>query len=134
MRRRWVLFAAALAACSGGPGRTPIEQAPLGRLYTALDLPLLISLEHPVQGLEEVGLVMQEFSRLPVELAVVWQCSQSPSTDWLAQVQGRRIRQYWDPERKTPSTGGRLRVNGKLVALQRVPLRVALAQYSARPN
>lgn len=133
MSRRWVFWAVALAACSRGPGRTPIEQAALVQSVSAVEGPLVLSLERPLAELGEVALVMKEFSRLPVELVVVWQCAEPPSTEWLAQVPGKRVRQYWDPQRKTPSTGGRLRVNGKLVALQRVPLRVALAQYSARP-
>lgn len=134
MRRRWLLSAALAAACSGGPGRTPIEQEPLAINETAVQSALLLSIERPAPELQELVLVIGEFSRMPLEVAVVWQSVEPPSTAWLAQMPGKRIRQYWDPQRKTPSTGGRLRVNGRLVPLERVALRVALAQYSARPH
>lgn len=134
MSRRWILLVPALTACSSGPGSTPMEQAPLVIVEQAVHAPVLISFETPPPGLDELVLVIREFSRTPIEPAVVWQSSTAPSSGDLAKVPGKRIRQYWDPQRKTASTGGRLFVNGKIVPLQRVALRVAFAQYSALPN
>jgi hypothetical protein len=134
MRRRWIFLLLCLAACSGGPGKTPIEQAPLSVVEQAVVAPVAISFEDAPPEIDELVLVMGEFSRLPIEAAVVWQSSKAPSTEALAKVPGKRIRQYWDPQRKTASTGGRLVVNGRPVPLERVALRVALAQYSAIPR
>jgi hypothetical protein len=134
MRRRWILATVLAAACSRGPGSTPMEQAPLAIVQQAVHAPILITFETPPLALDELVLVFREFSRTPIEPAVIWQSSAPPSTSDLAQVPGKRIRQYWDPQRKTASTGGRLFVNGKIVPLERVALRVALAQYSALPQ
>jgi len=123
-----------LGACSQRPGITPTEQEALTVVEAAVEGPMLLTLEKPSYELAELQLVLREFTRLPIVARIVWQCAETPSNDWLAKLSGRNIRQYWDRQRKTPSTGGRLALNGKLIPLERVMLRVAIAQHSVKTN
>lgn len=78
--------------------------------------------------------IFDEYKKTPLFLHVVWRTKQAPKTADLRQFGGKKVRQFWDPNGKTPSLGGRLRVNNRLVEMDRLQLRMALARAAAFPQ
>ncbi len=121
-------------SCGGGPGSTPFEQDSLERLDSALSASPLLTVDKPEQEAVTLLVVFREFSRTPLTLHIVWRTPQAPTTSQLARFGGKRIKQYWDPQGRTPSTGGQLKVNGQLVEEELLALRLALARAAAQPQ
>jgi hypothetical protein len=118
------------AACNR-VGETPLEQAPIETLERPLAGELskiyLTVNEYPVYN-EALLRVAGEFARQRLTVAVVWQMRQAPTTKMLASFPGKVFRQFYDPDGKMRGTGGRLSVNGELVNLEEVALRVRIAR------
>jgi hypothetical protein len=122
-----------LLGCARTPGLTPMEQDSLVVLEAALDKEVVVTLDRELPELDMLAVLWREFVATPLELHVVWQTEQPPTTEMLAKVPGKKVRQYWDRGRKTVSTGGHVRVKGVLTPIEWLPLRVALARAAARP-
>lgn len=116
-----------LAGCNRA-GLTPLEQKPLETLEGPRDFAIYLAVQEAPVEVEPLVRVAREFERHRLEIAVVWQMRQAPSTEMLARFAGKSFRQYWDPKGLVPGTGAWLVVRGQRVALGEVPLRVALAR------
>jgi hypothetical protein len=105
-----------------------MEQDSLEVVETAVEGDVLVTLEGPLGELEVLAVLWKEFAATPLVLHVVWQTKEAPTNEMLAKLPGKKVKQYWDAGRKTASTGGKVRVKGQLVAIDWLPLRVALAR------
>lgn len=120
-------------SCAGGPGLTPIEQDGLLVVDSAVDAPILFTMESRGKAPDLLVSIFQEYSKTPLVLHVVWRTAEAPRTGDLAQFSGKKIRQYWDAQLKTPSTGGQVRIQQNLVAIERLALRMGFARAAAYP-
>jgi len=111
-----------------------MEQDSLVTLREALEAPVVFTVEAESAVPEMLITIFGEYKKTPLVLHVVWRRRNAPATAELAQFGGKKVKQYWDPESKTPSTGGRLRINGKLIELERLALRMGLARAAAFPQ
>lgn len=125
---RWLVLALLLGGCGSRVGVTPMEQDSLEVVETAVEGDVLVTLEGPLGELEVLAVLWKEFAATPLVLHVVWQTKEAPTNEMLAKLPGKKVKQYWDAGRKTASTGGKVRVKGQLVAIDWLPLRVALAR------
>lgn len=130
----WIWLPLLLASCGNNPGLTPIEQDGLQTVSQAVEAPILYTVEGDGQVPELLLPIFAEYKKTPLVLHVVWRVAKPPTTQQLAQFSGKKVKQYWDPESKTPSTGGKLKVNQRMIAMDRLGLRMALAQAAAFPN
>jgi hypothetical protein len=129
----WVILVGVLF-CSGCErlGQTPLEQAPLETLTAKLEAPIYLTVqEHPVNVAALVR-VAGEFERHRLQVAVVWQMRQAPTTEMMASFAGKSFRQYYDPKGLMPGTGLQVSVHGQMVAIQELPLRIAFARAVLR--
>lgn len=132
--RRLVLWACVLCSCARTPGVTPFEQDSLETLTAPHRAALLYTVDREDQQAVTLLAVFEEFRRTPLMLDVVWRTPVPPTTAQLARFGGKRIRQYWDPKGLTPSSQGRLVVNGNPVEEELLALRLALARAAAQPQ
>ncbi len=130
----WIWLPLLLAGCGSNPGLTPIEQDGLQTVHQSVEAPILYTVEGDGKAPELLMPIFTEYKKTPLVLHVVWRLVTPPTTQQLAQFGGKRVKQYWDPEMKIPSTGGKLKVNQRLIAMDRLGLRMALAQAAAFPN
>lgn len=132
--KRLVLLACLACSCARGPGLTPFEQNSLEILTAPHRSALLYTVDQEDQQAATLLAVFDEFRRTPLMLDIVWRTAAAPTTEQLARFPGKRIRQYWDPRRLTPSSQGRLLVNGQSVEEELLTLRLALARAAAQPQ
>lgn len=132
--RRLALLALVLFGCARTPGHTPFEQSSLEVLAAPHQAALLYTVDHGDQQAVTLLAVFEEFRRTPLFLDIVWRTSEAPTTAQLARFPGKRIRQFWDPQGLTPSSQGRLLVNGNPVEEELLALRLALARAAALPQ
>ena len=128
--RRAIALSLLLGGCARGPGLTPLEQAGLETVAKPLKEGLIYTIDIVAKP-PEVDLLMamlNEFERSPFFLQVVWRTPKPPQTQNLAWFPGKRVRQYWDPQRLTPSTLGKMLAAGQSVAIEPLPLRMAFAR------
>ncbi len=111
-----------------------MEQDGLVIAEAPVDAPVLFTMDTLGTPPDLLLPIFGEYNKTPLFLHVVWRTSQAPRTSDLRNFGGRKVKQYWDPNGKTPSLGGRLRVNGQLVEMDRLGLRMALARAAAFPQ
>lgn len=127
-----VLFGVLLCGACNRTGQTPLEQAPLETLTAKLDAPIYLTVqEYPVEVAPLVR-VAREFERHRLQVAVVWQMRQAPTTEMMEAFAGKSFRQYYDPKNLMVGTGLRVNVYGQLTPLQELPLRIAFARAVLR--
>ncbi len=101
-------------------------------LTAKLEAPIYLTVqEYPVDVAALVR-VAREFERHRLQVAVVWQMRQAPTTEMMAGFAGKSFRQYYDPKGLMPGTGLRVSVNKQMVAIQELPLRIAFARAVLR--
>lgn len=111
-----------------------MEQDGLDITQTAVNAPVLFTMDSFGSPPELLLPIFSEYGKTPLFLHVVWRTQQPPKTSDLRLFPGKKIKQYWDPNGKTPSLRGRLQVNGNLVEMDRLSLRMALARAAALPH
>jgi len=111
-----------------------MEQDGLRLAEHTVDAPVLFTMDAIGAPPELLLPIFGEYKKTPLFLHVVWRTKQAPKTSDLSQFGGKKVKQYWDPNGKTPSLGGRLRVNGRLIEMDRLGLRMALAHAAAFPQ
>ena len=111
-----------------------MEQDGLVVVEEAVNAPVMFTMDKIGTPPDLLLPIFGEYKKTPLFLHVVWRTRQAPTTSDLSQFGGKKIKQYWDPNGKTPSLGGRLRVNGQLIEMDRLGLRMALAHAAAFPQ
>jgi len=111
-----------------------MEQDGLVIVDKAVDANVLFTMDTIGTPPELLLPIFGEYKKTPLFLHVVWRTKQAPRTSDLSEFGGKKVKQYWDPNGKTPSLGGRLRVNGDLIEMDRLGLRMALARAAAFPQ
>jgi len=111
-----------------------MEQDGLELVEQPVNAPVLFTMDAIGAPPELLLPIFGEYKKTPLFLHVVWRTKQAPKTSDLSQFSGKKVKQYWDPIGKTPSLGGRLRVNGRLIGMDRLGLRMALARAAAFPQ
>ena len=111
-----------------------MDQDGLVIVEEAVNAPVLFTMDTIGTPPELLLPIFGEYKKTSLFLHVVWRTKQAPKTSDLSQFGGKKVKQYWDPNGKTPSLGGRLRVNGNLVEIDRLGLRMALARAAAFPQ
>ena len=111
-----------------------MEQDGLEVVEQPVNAPVLFTMDAIGPPPELLLPIFGEYKKTPLFLHVVWRTKQAPKTSDLSQFGGKKVKQYWDPNGRTPSLGGRLRVNGSLIEMDRLGLRMALARAAAFPQ
>lgn len=111
-----------------------MEQDALVTLDAPLQAPVLFTMDNEARPPELLLPIFDEYRKTPLYLHIVWRTKSPPATSQLALFKGRKIRQFWDPNGKTPSTGGRLRIQDKWIEMERLALRMGLAHAAIQPH
>lgn len=109
-----------------------MEQAPLETLTAKLDAPIYLTVQEYPVNVAALVRVAGEFERHRLQVAVVWQMRQAPTTEMMAAFAGKSFQQYYDPKNFMAGTGLRVSVYGQLAPIQELPLRIAFARAVLR--
>ena len=120
-----------LTSCNSGPGSTPMEQDGLVTIDKPHTAKVLFTMDPAATPPPELVPIFDEYKKTPLFLHIVWRTPQPPATKDLAQFPGKKVKQFWDPAGKTPSTQGKLLINNKPVEMELFSLRMGLARAAA---
>lgn len=92
---------------------------------------VMFTMEDHAEPPPELIPIFDEYRKTPLVLHIVWRTPQAPTTEQLAQFPGKKVKQFWDPSGKTPSTKNKVSINQKPVEMDRLSLRMGLARAAA---